>query len=188
MHLLKPTPTDLLPVLCGIVPSDLRRDKNIMDLSNRAVSESHMLHTIVTNPLLDIRLKSRAPLSSRMHSLVNDNTENVSSQSWAEAKWRQRWINSTHQLKQFIPLPSNNPPGCDLKRREWVLLNRIRSGYGRYGSFMYRICLTNNPNCVFGEIQTPQHVLICQTIGVQDDIKTVDDNFRNWLALNNLVI
>ena len=129
-----------------------------------------------------------SPGGTELNSLVNDNPGNVSPQSWTEAKWRQRWMDSTHQLKQFIPLPSNTPPGCDLKRREWVLLNRIRSGYGRFGSFMHRIGLSNNPKCVCGEIQTPQHVLNCQTIGIQGDIKTVDDDLRNWLELNNLDI
>ena len=41
-----------------------------------------------------------------------------------------------------------------------------------HASFMHRIGLNNNPNCVCGEIQSPQHVLVCQTIGIQGDIKT----------------
>jgi len=180
---IKSTHTEILPVLCGIAPSDIRRNKNTLDLR-----DDHMLNMVANNPLLNGRLKSRSPLSRRMHSLAADNTENVSPQTWAEAKWRQRWNDSTHQLKQFIPLPSNKPPGHDLKRHEWVLLNRIRSGYGRYGSFMHRIGLSNNPNCVCGEIQTPQHVLVCQTIGIRGDIKTVDDDFRNWIDSNNLDI
>lgn len=185
---IKSTPTEILPVLCGIEPADIRRDKNTLDLRNRALLNGHMLNTVATNPLLNIRLKSRSPLSSRMHSLAAGYDENISSRTWAEAKWKQRWNELSQQLKQFIPSPSNKPPGCDLKRCEWVLLNRIRSGYGRYASFMHRIGLSDNANCLCGETQTPQHVLVCQTIGIRGDIKTVDDDFRTWLANNVLDI
>ena len=41
---------------------------------------------------------------------------------------------------------------------------------------------------VCGEIQTPQHVLVCQMIGIRGDIKTVDNDFRNWIDSNNLDI
>jgi len=34
----------------------------------------------------------------------------------------------------------------------WVLLNRIRSGYGRFAYHMHRIGLRDNPNCVCGDI------------------------------------
>ena len=185
---IKSTPTEILPVLCGIEPADIRRDKHILDLRNRALSNNHMLYNVVTNPLVNVRLKSRSPLSNKMYSLAAGYDENTSSRSWAETTWKARWNNSNHQLKQFIPSPSNKPPGCDLKRCEWVLLNRIRSGHGRFANFMHRIGLSNNPNCVCGEIQTPQHVLTCQTIGIRGDIKTVDDDFRTWLALNILDI
>ena len=56
-------------MLCGITPSDIRRNKNKLDLRNRALSDDHMLNFIANNPLLDGRLKSRSPLSRRMHSL-----------------------------------------------------------------------------------------------------------------------
>ena len=51
----------------------------------------------------------------------------------------------------------------------------------RYASFMHQIGLYDNPNCVCGEIQTHQHVLSCQMIGIRGDIRTVDEDFRMWL-------
>ena len=64
---IKPTPTDTLPVLCGIVPSDIRRDKNILELRKRALTDSHMLNNILNNHLLNKRLKSRILLSNHIH-------------------------------------------------------------------------------------------------------------------------
>ena len=46
---------------------------------------------------------------------------------------------------------------------------------------MHQISLYDNPNCVCGEIQTHQHVLKCQMIGIRGDIRTVDEDFRMWL-------
>ena len=168
---IKFTPTDILPVLSGIEPPDIRRDKNTLDLRNRALSNNHMLSNLITNPLLNTRLKSRSPLSFRMNSIANVDNGIISSRSWANEKWKTRWNASEHQLKQFIPSPSSNPPGCDLKRSEWVLLNRLRSGYGRFAGFMFRIGLSNDPYCLCGKIQTAQHVLNCQRIGISLSIR-----------------
>ena len=49
---IKSTPTEILPVLCGITPSDIRRNKNTLDLRNRALSDDHMLNYVANNPLL----------------------------------------------------------------------------------------------------------------------------------------
>ena len=185
---IKFTPTDILPILIGVEPPNIRRDKNTLDLRNRALSHNHMLSNLITNPLLNSRLKSRSPLSLRMNLIANGDNGIISSQALANEKWETRWNASEHQLKQFIPSPSSKPPGCDLKRSEWVLLNRFRSGYGRFAGFMYRIGLSNNPYCLCGEIQTAQHVLNCQRIGIQGDIKSVDDDFKNWLRFTTLDI
>ena len=116
-----------------------------------------------------------------MNSLVSKADDSLSPELWANATWKQRWQDSNYRLRQYIEEPSAKPPGHDLKRRQWVLLNRIRSGYGRYGSFMHRIGLRASPNCICGDTQTPQHVLICPSIGIRGDIKSVDEDFRVWL-------
>ena len=72
---IKTTPTDALPVLCGIVASDIRRDKNILELRKRALTDGHMLNNVLNNPLLNNRLKSRIPLSNRMYSLATEANE-----------------------------------------------------------------------------------------------------------------
>lgn len=119
---IKSTPTDILPVLSGIEPPDIRRDQNTLDLRNRALSNNHMLNKLIDNPLLNTRLKSRYPLSLRMNSIANADNVIISSRAWANEIWKTRWNASEHQLKQFIPSPTTNPSGCELKRSEWVLL------------------------------------------------------------------
>ena len=70
---IKSIPTDILPVLCGIEPADIRRDKNILEFRNRVLSEEgHILDNLITHPLTNNRLRTRVPLSKRMHSLASD--------------------------------------------------------------------------------------------------------------------
>ena len=139
-------------------------------------------------PKLNNRLKSRIPLSNRMHSLAVESIDASSPKIWAVDVWRRRWQSFNYSLKQFIPISSNKPFGHDLNRKKWVKLNRIRSGYGRYATFMHRIGLKDNSNCICGETQTPQHILICQTIGIRGDFRTFDEDFCMWLDDNSLDI
>ena len=184
---IKSTTTNILLILCGIEPADIRRDKNILEFRNRVLSEEgHILDDLITHPLTNNRPKSRVPLLKRMHSLASDINGTSSPKSWATTTWRWRWQNLNCRLCQYISESSAKPPGYDLKRRQWVPLNRVRSGYGRYAIFMHRIGLSDNPNCICGEIQTHQHVLTCQTIGIRGDTKTVDEDFRMWLTDNVL--
>ena len=85
----KSTPTDILPVLCGVEPADIRMDKNILEFCNRVLSEeSHILDNLIKHPLTNNRLRSRIPLSKRMHSLVFDINRATSPKSWATTTWR----------------------------------------------------------------------------------------------------
>ena len=127
----KSTPADILPVLCGIEPADIRRDKNILEFRNRVLSEEgHILDNLITHPLTNNRLRSRVPLSKLMHSLASDINGTTSPKSWATTTWRRIWQNLNYRLCQSIHEPSAKPPGHDLKRHQWVLLNQVRSRYG----------------------------------------------------------
>ena len=105
--------------------------------------------------------------------------DDISPEGWTQHAWRERWENSNYQLNNFIAYPRSNPPGYDLKRIQWVLLNRLQFGHGRYASFMHRVGLRENANCICGAIQTPQLILTCPIIGIKGDLKTVDEDFRN---------
>ena len=92
------------------------------------------------------------------------------------------------QLNNFIANPSSKPLGYDLTRSQWVLLNRLWSGHhGQYASFMHRIGFRKKANCICGAIQTPHHVLNCRMIEIRGDLRTVYEDFRNWIGNNKLL-
>ena len=70
---IRSTPTDILSVFCGIEPANVRRDKNILEFRNRVFSEeANILDNLITHRLTNNRLRSRVPLSKRMHSLASN--------------------------------------------------------------------------------------------------------------------
>ena len=178
---IKATPTTVLPVLSGIEPPDIRRQKYLASLYNRSqVDKCHLLHETLSFRIVP-RLKQRNPISTRVLHLIKSNNIIASPDSWAESVWKTRWSNTNYQLRDYVPYPSSKPPGCDLDHRQWILLNRLRSRYRQYGNFMYRIRFRNNNKCICSEIQAPQHVLVCPQIGIRGNVDTVDDDFRSWL-------
>ena len=185
---IKSTPTYLLPVLCGIEPADIWRNKNCINLYKRAANALHILHNLLHNPAPAVRLKSRNLLTSRVQALANGIDDTTSLESWAQSLWRSWWNNVNHQLQNFISVPTPKPPWHDLRRKNWVLLNRIHSGHGRYACFIHKTGARDNPYCNCGDVQTPQHVLNCSVIGIKGDIINVDEEFRNWLDNNVLDI
>ena len=127
------------------------------------------------------RLPSRKPLIRRLWEQSQQQIV-VPAETWALNTWQDRWNRSQSQLNQFVPQVSTKPTGCDLRRPQWVKLNRLRSGHGRYNSFLHRIGLAPSPNCTCGEPETAEHVLRCRVVDIQGNMTTVDDNFRDWIC------
>ena len=182
------TPTYLQPVLCGIEPADIRRNKNCINLYKRAADASHILHNLLHNPAPAVQLKLRNLLTSCVQALANGIDDTTSPESWAQSLWCSRWNNVNHRLQNFISVPTPKLPGHGLRRKNWVLLNRIRSGHGCYACFMHKTGARDNPYCNCGNVQTPEHVLSCNVIGITGHIINVDEEFRNWLDNNVLDI
>ena len=91
---IKPTPTDTLPVLRGIEPADIRKDKNILEFRNRVLSEERqILNNLITHPLTNNRLRSRVLLLKRMPSLASNTNGTTSPKKWATTTCRRRWQN-----------------------------------------------------------------------------------------------
>ena len=84
---LRPTPTDLLPVLAGIAPPRLRREHLTDKLTTKSLADDdHLLHNITTNSL-DLgrqRLRSRRPFSR--HAAALNRAEFSLIQEW-EKSW-----------------------------------------------------------------------------------------------------
>ena len=119
---IKSTPTYLLPVLCGIEPANIWRNKNCINLNKCAADASHILHNLLHNPTSTVQLKSQNPLTSHVQALANGIDNTTSPESWAQSLWHSRWNNVNHQLQNFISIPTPKPPGHDLRRENWVLL------------------------------------------------------------------
>ena len=128
------------------------------------------------------RLKSRNPVSIRTSELINriNNIDYIEShEAWVEVSWGNRWETSNQYLCTFIHSLFKHPPGHGRKRAHWVLLNRLRSGHGKYAAFMQKICPSQSELCICGSIQTPDHVLICNTFRIRGNIGTVDNDFKD---------
>ena len=188
---IKSTPTEILPIFSGIETSDLRRDKQLLNLYNRSKALSHPMHVMFSPDYhYNHRLKLHNPVSIRTSGIFNriNNIDYIeSSGTWVEVAWSNRWETSNQYLRTFIHLPSKHPPGHELKHAHWVLLNRLRSGHGRYAAFMKKISLSESELCICGSIQTPGHVLICSTFRIRGNIGTVDNDFKDWLNDNTLL-
>ena len=75
---LRPTPTDNLPVLSGIQPAELRRQKATLSQANRSsLDPGHILHGQLTEPrdASKERLKSRRPFDPAARKLLHNLSE-----------------------------------------------------------------------------------------------------------------
>ena len=69
---IKSTPSEILPILSGIEPNDLRRETQLLNLYNRSKAPSHPMHVIFSPDYhYNHRLKSRNPMSIRTSELIN---------------------------------------------------------------------------------------------------------------------
>lgn len=167
------TPTVLLLILSGIEPADIRWNKNILSLCIHAVENTYTFHQVAISPLANARLKSRMPPSTCIHHLSHD-IDDISPEDWVQHPWGGRWRNFNHQINNLIAYPNSKLPTYDLKWRQWAMLNHFLSGHGQYASFMHRIRLQENVNCISSAIQNPQQVRNCCIIGIRGDLRTVD--------------
>ena len=129
------------------------------------------------------RLTSRRTPFSKQCVLVNssDNTDNP--RTWPMNTWNSRLANLSTRLHRYISSPSTNPIGHDLHRHCWVRLNRMRTGYGRFGQQMVRMGLATDPSCSCGcAVQTAHHAIYdCPITRCPEDFTTLDLRARDWL-------
>ena len=153
---LRPTPTAFLPVLSGIAPAPLRRELHTHRLVTKASSNpNNLLHDIVEGSvsLGQQRLKSRRPFSHHAAKLRGSDFNICQT-------WRASWQETPRPAQLDITPNTTVPPGANLPRREWVSLNRIRTGVGRFNAAMHRWGLRPSAACQCGAPeQTAQHIL-----------------------------
>ena len=154
MHLIsssiKPTPTDNLPILSGIAPPYIRREK----LAQKGLNPDSLVPSIF-DPQICSRL-NRKHFASEAPNII---TTHPLSPSWTLNRWKEAWSTSSTRLPDFIETPSFRPTGWDLPRGAWVQLNRLRTGCGRNASFLHRIGATSSNLCQCGRPQTINHII-----------------------------
>ena len=187
---LRPTPVELLPILAGIQPAELRRQGAVATLAGRAnMDENHLLHerlTLSSEPTP--RLPSRDPLVPAALKLLQQCSDNnIRAAHWANHKWStdlEHTISS--RLRDFIP-DTGSIPGLSLPRAAWVRLNRLRTGVGRFRSNMFQWGLAPNATCECGaEEQTADHVILrCPIYRAPNGLRglaDLDDCSVTWLT------
>jgi hypothetical protein len=148
----KSTPIDWLPVLSNLCPPHLHRYNSLIREWNKCFSNTMLpiQNDINTGP--NIRLKSRKPTWRLAQKLIsgkfNINTE-----------WNNEWKSNNPDKLNLINNPTEGVPGSDLPRRDWVALNRLRTGHGRTGHMLHKWGLRDSPGCNCGHRkQTATHI------------------------------
>ena len=94
----------------------------------------------------DIFLHPPPRLSSRKPIWLNPPTVD----STGDQGWRNAWARSNVKNQHLVVDPTVVPPGFDLPRGAWSLLNQCRCGVGRCRSNLHRWGLADDPGCICG--------------------------------------
>ena len=184
---MRPTETTFLPVLAGIVPPDIRRESQVARLTKMAMDNpSHLLHDRVSVAVTyanehEQRLKSRRPFSRHAAHLVANNYD-------PPKAWNDRIDAGPPFIRSACPPPSPSlPPGADLPRKQWVRLNRLRSGTARVGENLQLWGMQEAASCPCGHpTQTVEHVVtdcvLLKSPGDLTALRCPNAETRSWLS------
>ncbi|CAM4608619.1 unnamed protein product [Leuciscus chuanchicus] len=191
---LNSTPVYHLPTLAGIAPAGLRREAATLALARKAQRYNwHILHNTTTTALPLHRLKSRHPYNKAARDLLRSIPEDLSTEAWLAAAWKQEWESAgPSRIHRYIYYPGGSLEGEDLPRRQWTLLNRLRTGVGRYKASMRKWGLEDRAVCEFGEPeQTAEHIITtCPLYKPPSEAGLFDvgPEMRTWLSSTELDI
>ena len=89
---IRSTPRVMLPVVTGITPTDIRRNKQCLSLTRLAeADDQHTLHTMATTTAPGRkRLRSRHPFSEHARCIISD-AAGKSRTTWTNEAWMRRW-------------------------------------------------------------------------------------------------
>lgn len=79
----------------------------------------------------NIRLKSRKPAWRLAQKLISEKFN-------INIEWNKEWKSSNPDKINLINNPTVGVPDTDLPRRQWVALNRFRTGHGKTGHMLYK--------------------------------------------------
>lgn len=150
---IRSTQTAWLPVLSNIQPPALRRSDALLKT----------WRNIHKNPQLPVhsdiliaehqRLKSRKPPWRTAQHLEASNFN-------INEAWKSQWEDSSVVNGHLIENPSMRVPGFTLPRRQWRIINRIRTGQGNCGYLQHKWGWATSPDCDCGAaLQTIIHIV-----------------------------
>ena len=121
----------------------------------------HILHNTTVDTKPPNRLKSRHPYNKAAQEMLRSIPEDLSTSAWLQASWKQEWeAAGPSRLHQYIWDPGDGVEGEDLPRRQWTLLNRLRTGVGCFKASMKKWGLADNAACECGEPeQSAEHII-----------------------------
>lgn len=173
---LRSTPTPWLHTISNITPPELRRqDATVREwrkLHQQNYPQDLPIHDVL-NDLPSTRLRSRKPI---WHNMPDNNIME---------QWRQNW-KSAPVKHQGILDPTIRLPGFNLKRNQWVKLNRLRTGHARCNAMLFKWGLHDSPACDCGApLQTAEHIVqecpLRKYAGSAQDVISATPPFLDWL-------
>jgi len=147
---LKCTQLQWLPSLCHITPSHIRRKAAYINTVKKCQINKNSILYDVLQELPNIRLKSRK--------LPWEWIENIELFNEKEA-WKEEWSKFIHINKELVSDPTIKQDGFELRRKNWVTLNRFRTGLGKCNYLLHKWNMKDSPNCECREIQTMNHTV-----------------------------
>ena len=139
-----PTPTDHLPVLSGIQPTELRRLGATLSLAHHgSMNPDHILYLVCflswSSNTRQVRLRSRRPFVPVGRNLLDNFARlGIRASEWTNHKWNAEYCENASRLRVFVPETGARFVGMSLPRAAWVKLNRLRTGVGRFHSSMHK--------------------------------------------------
>ena len=133
------------------------------------------------------RSQSRRPFVSAARKLLDNLSElGIRARQWTDYKWNMEYSEGPSELCAFIPRAGTRPLGMGLLRPAWVVLNRLRTGVGRFQSSMHKWGLAPTSSCDCGALdQTAAHIILdCPLHRAPKGLRRLallDDDTRCWL-------
>nr|CAH7725182.1 unnamed protein product [Callosobruchus chinensis]CAH7732496.1 unnamed protein product [Callosobruchus chinensis] len=167
---LKPTNVNQLHMLAGIAPPHIRRETlSMAERSRQSLDTRHPLHG---HEPPATRLKSRKNFIKSTNPLTDSRS------TTKETKWELLLSeNNTPNWNAKESLPA----GSDLDWRAWKSLNRLRCCVGRSKENLLKWGFAEEGTCACGELQTMEHLLICQSLPTPCTLEDL------WMGSENAV-
>lgn len=146
MGTLKTTQREWLPLLSNIAPAHLRHEgATIREFANTQRCQNSLLYEEIQN-LPDLRLRSRKPPRT-LDPAITDR------EFYLKDRWKELWDAATPHNGFFIENPLELQPGFNLKRPEWVQLNKFSTEHGRCEYLMNKLGYSDSSHCDCGEMR-----------------------------------